>query len=190
MVVAFLFLISLGLLFVDPNLTAFSWSTFPSFKWLYTLFLHQLDHGNFNHFIGNYLFMFPYAIYLESKIGRLKFLLFYFTVGCMAAGTQVLASFTGTESHMIGSSGAAFGVALAACMCFNDKLWKRCVSLGMIGVMLALQFQASKWQLFSNVAYFAHIGGGIAGIVLIYFMNPFVKKEKPSRPSPRSRSRR
>ena len=193
MVIAIFALVSLCLLFVDPNLTALTWSDFPNPKFFVNLLTYQLDHANLPHFVGNYAFMAPYAVYLESKIGRRDFVVFYFIVGIMSAVVFWLSG--ATAVGLIGSSGSAFGVFTAACLAFNDKEWKRWAGFSWIGIVLGLQFVYATGSFFSNVAYWGHLGGAAAGAVLAYYFVPCLPlapapQKKAKRPSRSKRARR
>jgi membrane associated rhomboid family serine protease len=169
-------IISFLLLFVPLQFTALFTGDIGTLKFLINLITHQLAHGNFMHLFGNYLFMIPYALFLENKIGRKRFLAIYLLTGVAAAATQILGA---GSPAMVGSSGAAFGIFAAACCMFDETKMQRLAGFIMLGLGLGVQFMlaTSIAAIFSNVAYWAHFGGGIAGAALIHF---FVKPEVQS----------
>lgn len=179
MIVALLAAVSAALLFVDPNITAVHFDTFPNWNFWVALLTYQLDHANLQHFVGNYMFMAPYGIYLERKLGRLNFLLFFLICGVMSA--VIFWASTPHSVGMIGSSGSAFGVFTAACLAYNEKAWQRWAGFIWIGVVLGLQlmyaFNPDPWNM---VAYWGHLGGAAAGAVLAYYFIPY--RPKPAAP--------
>lgn len=179
MMVFILMAIGFALLPVPLDLIALNFAEIGSWKFVLNLFTHQLGHGGLMHLLGNYMFMIPYAIYLESRLGRWNFLAFYFVCGFLAAFSQVLGAHS---SAMIGSSGAAFGVFAGACALFDRSLWQRVVGFLLLGLALMIQFAlaTSLEALFSGIAYWAHFGGGTAGLAMVHF---FVKPYLLSRQS-------
>ena len=171
MVTALLAATSFALLFVSPHLTALTWSDFPSWKFLLNVFTYQLDHGNLQHFVFNYMFMVPYALFLEKRVGKLNFLFFYFLAGAVSAAVFRL---SGAPSvGMIGSSGAAFGVFAGACLAFGTNFWRYWAGLAWLTLVVGLQFfYALNPPLFSNTAYWGHLGGAAAGVLLAYYFAP------------------
>lgn len=187
MMVFLLMMIGFGLLAVPLDLIALNFAEFGTLKFMINLFTHQLGHAGLMHLLGNYMFMIPYAVYLESRLGPKQFLCFYFLCGFLAAFSQVLGSHS---SAMIGSSGAAFGVFAGACALFDRSLWQRVVGFLLLGLALMIQFVLATdiASLFSGVAYWAHFGGGTAGLALVhFFVKPYLLGEGQSS-SPQSKS--
>jgi membrane associated rhomboid family serine protease len=141
-------------------------------------------HGGWMHIIGNMWFLWIFGDNVEDAFGHFKYLVFYFLCGIAAAMTQVLFS-AGSRLPMVGASGAIAGVMGAYLIKFPKS---RIVSLVFIfiffttievpaALMLAYWFLI---QFFSGVgtigyshvsqggtAFFAHIGGFIAGMILV-----------------------
>lgn len=177
MTIFFMLALSFGMLFFPVESQALFWKDFGTWKFIVNMFTHQLGHANLAHLVGNYVFMVPYAIYLESRIGRANFLAFYFLCGIFAAFSQVL----GAGSYaMRGSSGAAYGVFAGACALFDRSAWQRITAFVILGIALTLEFLYAvnpTYSLRSGVAFWAHFGGGIAGMALVNF---FLKNSQSS----------
>ncbi len=151
---------------------------------LYTLFTSMFLHGGWLHLLGNMLFLWVFGRNVEDLIGGWKFLLFYLTCGFVAAVVQVVAN---PFSHVptIGASGAIAGVMGGYLIKFPRA---RIVTLIPIFVFITtMEIPAAVmlvwWfliQLVSGVgslaetdytgggvAWFAHVGGFLAGMLLI-----------------------
>jgi membrane associated rhomboid family serine protease len=151
----------------------------------FTIFTSMFMHGGFMHLIGNMLYMWIFADNIEDNLGPFKFLVFYLLAGIGAAMTQVLMDVQ-SQVPMIGASGAIGGV-LGAYLINHPKakvlvlipfgFFSQLIkirALYVLGFWFILQFISSG----GGVAYAAHIGGFISGIVLILFFN---KKNKTKR---------
>ena len=152
--------------------------------WL-TIFSSMFMHGGFMHLIGNMLYMWIFADNIEDNLGGSKFLIFYILTGIGAAMTQVLID-THSEVPMVGASGAIGGVLGAYLINhpnakvlvlipfgFFSQLIK-IKALYVLGFWFILQFISSG----GGVAYAAHIGGFVSGIILILFFNKKNKRIK------------
>ena len=160
-----------------------------------TLITSMFMHGGFMHLIGNMLYLWIFADNIEDELGPVKFVCFYLLSGIAAALTQV---FLNTESTipMIGASGAIGGV-LGAYIVNHPKakvivliplgFFSQIVkipALYVLGFWFILQFINSSLSSSEGggVAYGAHIGGFIFGVVAILFFN---KKNKPLHKTPK-----
>ena len=147
-----------------------------------TIFTSMFMHGGFMHLIGNMLYMWIFADNIEDNLGPSKFLIFYLLAGIGAAMTQVLMD-TQSQVPMVGASGAIGGVLGAYLInhpnarvlvlipfgFFSQLIKIR--ALYVLGFWFILQFISSG----GGVAYAAHIGGFVSGMILILFFN---KKNK------------
>ena len=151
--------------------------------WL-TIFTSMFMHGGFMHLGGNMLYMWIFADNIEDNLGPSKFLIFYLCAGIGAAMTQVLMD-TQSQVPMIGASGAIGGVLGAYLINYPNARVLVLIPFGffsqlikiralyVLGFWFILQFISSG----GGVAYAAHIGGFISGIILILFFNKKVKKK-------------
>jgi len=154
--------------------------------WL-TLFTSMFMHGGFMHLAGNMLYLWIFGNNIEDALGRVRFVIFYLLCGIAAATGQILQD-PASEIPMIGASGAISGV-LGAYLLLYPKA--RVLVLVPLGFYLSMMKLPAAWvlglwfvmQLVSSaltdssgggVAWFAHIGGFVAGMVLI----PFMKRKR------------
>jgi rhomboid family protein len=149
-------------------------------------------HAGLMHLAGNMLFLWIFGNNIEDVLGKIRFITFYLLCGIIAAMSHVFMD-TGSEVPMVGASGAISGVLGAYLMLFPTAKVKTLVFLGILITIVRIPaaFLLVFWlgiQIFSNmamsnegggVAWVAHIGGFIAGMVLIL---PFKASLRPSRP--------
>ena len=149
-----------------------------------TIFTSMFMHGGFMHLIGNMLYMWIFADNIEDNLGPKRFIIFYILCGIGAAMTQVLMD-VNSQIPMVGASGAIGGV-LGAYLINHPKakvlvlipfgFFSQLIkikALYVLGFWFILQFISSG----GGVAYAAHIGGFVSGMILILFFNK-KKKEK------------
>ena len=150
-----------------------------------TIFTSMFMHGGFMHLIGNMLYMWIFADNIEDNLGPSKFLIFYLLAGTGAAMTQVLMD-TYSQVPMVGASGAIGGVLGAYLInhpnarvlvlipfgFFSQLIKIR--ALYVLGFWFILQFISSG----GGVAYAAHIGGFVSGMILILFFNKKKRKKR------------
>jgi len=143
-----------------------------------TIISSMFMHGGFMHLAGNMLYMWIFADNIEDNLGPSKFLIFYLLAGIGAAMTQVLMD-THSQVPMVGASGAIGGVLGAYLInhpnakvlvlipfgFFSQLIKIR--ALYVLGFWFILQFISSG----GGVAYAAHIGGFVSGMILILFFN-------------------
>jgi len=142
------------------------------FNFLSSMFMH----GDIMHIFGNMLFLFIFGDNLENLLGHIRFAAFYIVCGLAAALAQVVMD-TDSLIPMLGASGAISGVLGGYIILFPQRQVRAIifnflttvpafVALGLwIGVQLVQSYFADAGQ--GGVAYAAHIGGFIAGVVLI-----------------------
>jgi len=155
--------------------------------WL-TLFTSMFIHAGWLHIIGNMLYLWIFGDNVESAMGRLRFFIFYILSGLAAAMSQIL---TGPDSQtpMVGASGAIAGVlgaylllypygrVLTAVFFFYFIRLIYLPAIAVLGLWFLLQFvDAALVRGQAGVAYFAHIGGFIAGALLLFI---FKKRDVP-----------
>jgi len=164
-----------------------------------TIFSSMFMHGGFMHLIGNMLYMWIFADNIEDALGPKKFIIFYLLSGIGAAMSQVIMDIN-SQVPMIGASGAIGGVLGAYLInhpnarvlvlipfgFFSQLIKIR--ALYVLGFWFVLQFLNSSLSSSQGggVAYAAHIGGFVSGIILILFFNKYsikYKKNKKTRGS-------
>jgi membrane associated rhomboid family serine protease len=151
---------------------------------LITLITSMFMHGGWLHIAGNMLFLWVFGDNVEDTMGHVKYLFFYVICGLAAGGLQVMVS-PDSRSPLIGASGAISGVLAAYLVLFPRGKIRTILLLGipimvlvpawgMIGYWIVIQFINGILSLgvqtrdTSGVAYFAHIGGFIAGAALVF----------------------
>ena len=155
-----------------------------------TIFSSMFMHGGFMHLIGNMLYMWIFADNIEDNLGPRNFVIFYFLSGIGAAMAQVLMD-THSQVPMIGASGAIGGVLGAYLINYPNARVLVLIPFGffsqlikiralyVLGFWFILQFiNSSMMSSQGGVAYAAHIGGFVSGIILILFFNKTTKKTK------------
>ena len=146
-------------------------------------------HGGWLHLGGNMLFLWVFGGNVEDRLGHARFLALYFLAGFAAAFLQVFISFD-SLTPIIGASGAIAGVLGGYLVLFPRArvltvviviLFPLLVELPAIFLLLvwfASQFASGVASLetgdalYGGVAYWGHIGGFIAGIVLALLLEP------------------
>ncbi len=143
-----------------------------------TLISSMFLHGGWMHLIGNMAYLYIFGDNIEDELGKIKFLIFYFSCGIFAGLSQALIDIN-SEIPMIGASGAISGILGAYLILFPKKEIKvffwffifikifRIPAMYVIGCWIFIQFFNLNNSEESNIAYLAHIGGFIAGIILI-----------------------
>jgi membrane associated rhomboid family serine protease len=147
-----------------------------------TPFTSMFLHGGWGHLLGNCLFLWVFGNNVEDSMGRLRFLVFYFLCGLVAAGAQVLVD-PASAVPMVGASGAISGVLGAYLVLYprvRVKLflppffflslpaWAVLVYWFVLQVVSGLpELMSVRSEVSSGVAVWAHIGGFVAGALLI-----------------------
>ena len=145
-----------------------------------TIFSSMFLHGGWMHLIGNMLYLWVFGNNVEDAMGHVRFIVFYFLCGALAALTQAMFN-PASEIPMIGASGAISGV-LGAYLLLHPRA--RILVVIPIGILIYTPWIAAYWvlgfwfvlQLVNSivaagdnggVAYGAHLGGFVAGMLLI-----------------------
>jgi len=142
------------------------------FNFLSSMFMH----GDIMHILGNLLFLWVFGDNLENLLGHLRYAAFYLVCGFAAAASQILMD-TSSVIPMLGASGAISGVLGGYLLLFPTRRVRALifnfltevpafVALGLwIGFQIIQGYFASAET--GGVAYAAHIGGFVAGIILV-----------------------
>jgi membrane associated rhomboid family serine protease len=148
-----------------------------------TLFTSMFMHAGWLHLGGNMLYLWIFGDNVEDRFGHVKYLIFYLVCGLAATFAQ-LAFSTGSNIPNLGASGAIAGVLGSYIVMFPQEQVR--VLLGttvssvsaliVIGGWIVLQFFSGVASITSSaadaggVAFMAHIGGFIAGVVLTFLL--------------------
>jgi membrane associated rhomboid family serine protease len=145
------------------------------------IFTSMFMHGGWMHLIGNMWFLWLFGNNIEDSMTRPRFLAFYLSCGVAAALAQVFAE-PGSPVPMVGASGAISGVMGAYLVLYPRVRVFTFVPLGFIMTSLALPawVMLIYWMVIQvvgglsqdvgeggGVAFWAHLGGFIAGVVLV-----------------------
>jgi membrane associated rhomboid family serine protease len=175
---------------VPRNISAAPFSIEAFFDAVRSMFLH----GGYDHIFGNMLYLYLFGDNIEDRLGKILFLVVYFISGFVAVAAQVIIDPNSTVP-LIGASGAIAGVLGGYLILFPTVKVRGIVALGRIGSMTELPafIVLGFWfvlqvingvaslgaaQYGGGVAFFAHIGGFVAGLLLtVIFMN--IVKQAP-----------
>ncbi len=160
------------------------WALYPiaimQGSYLWGLITHMFLHAGIMHIAGNMLFLWIFGDNLEDQMGHLPFLLFYLACGLLAAAAQIAVD-PWSDVPMVGASGAIAGVMGGYLLLFPKA---RVDVLALIIVFIRI-FTIPAWVMLTvwlglqlvmgvlatggdGVAYWAHNGGFVAGLVLAF----------------------
>ena len=171
-----------------------------------TLLWAMFMHGGWAHLLGNMLYLWIFGDNVEDAMGPIRFIVFYLLCGFAATFAQLLAARAhgGLDLYIpsLGASGAIAGVLAAYLVLFPTNGVR--VLIGYFGIVVVpAVIVIGLWlvmQVFSGVgeiahvtqqtresggvAYFAHIGGALAGFLLVgFFKSPHVRARARARMS-------
>ncbi|MDH8702312.1 membrane associated rhomboid family serine protease [Dysgonomonadaceae bacterium PH5-43] len=143
----------------------------------YQLITYMFTHVDFGHFFFNMFAVFMFGRIIESYWGTKRYIIYYLVTGIGAGLIQLLVCFlTGSFAYTIGASGAVFGLLLAFGMLFPNapiyimfipipiKAKYMVIGYGILELLFGISDRAGD-----NVAHFAHLGGMLFGILLIFY---------------------
>ena len=153
----------------------------PSPFWL-TLFSSMFLHAGWAHILGNMLFLYVFGIHVERSMGPIRYLLFYLICGLGANALEIVTSL-GSNLPGLGASGAISGVLAGYLLLYPGSHVRTLIPLGFffwtaripawvfIGFWFVLQLADGLMTISSapagGVAYSAHVGGFLTGLVLV-----------------------
>lgn len=204
-VAVFLYQLSLGAngdafvaVFGAVPLALFGGDTFSPIPPFLTLLTAMFLHGGLMHLGGNMLYLWIFGNNIEDSMGHGRFLVFYLLCGVAAAYAHAVTAPDSTVP-MIGASGAISGVLGAYLLLFPRARVLTWLPLGvfsrlvyipaawLLGFWIVLQFLSGTMSLGRSgggVAWFAHVGGFVAGLALVYlFIRRKPRSGRPSSPS-------
>ena len=143
-----------------------------------TLYTSMFLHAGIGHLGGNMLYLWIFGNNIEDVLGKFRFILFYFICGTIAALGHI-ATDMDSQIPMVGASGAISGILGAYLMLFPFARIKTFIFLGifwtiarvpaivLLLIWIGLQIWNSVATGAGGTAWFAHMGGFIAGLLLI-----------------------
>ena len=142
-------------------------------------------HAGWAHIAGNMLFLWVFGDNIEDRIGHWRYLAFYLVCGFAASALQIAVA-PGTDLPSVGASGAIAGVLGAYLILYPTAMVQVVIlplfflpfflpAVALIGIWFVMQLFAGVAELGaatagSGVAWWAHVGGFIAGVVLILLL--------------------
>jgi membrane associated rhomboid family serine protease len=151
-----------------------------------TIFTSMFMHGGLFHIFGNMLYLWIFGNNIEDRLGHIRFVVFYLFCGITAALSHTLTA-AGSNIPMIGASGAVSGVLGAYLLLFPYARIHTVIFLGFfvqtvrIPALIVIGFWAiiqvvnglvTQGPNQGGVAWFAHVGGFLAGLLTIKLWSP------------------
>jgi membrane associated rhomboid family serine protease len=154
-------------------------------SWITSMFLH----GSWDHILGNMLFLAVFGKNVEDAYGSLRYLLFYLAGGFAATMTQTLMTLafgTAAEARVpnLGASGAIAAVLGAYFVLYPNSTVRGLIVI--FPISLSAWFFLGAWFLYQlieanfgvfgaganggGVAFFAHVGGFVFGVIVTVFL--------------------
>jgi membrane associated rhomboid family serine protease len=168
--------------------------------WWVTLFTSMFMHGGILHILGNMLFLWVFGNNVEDAMGRVKFVAFYLLAGLIAVYSQAAIDPSST-APTIGASGAVAGVlggyallhpqarVLTLIFIIFFVTLVEIPALILLAVWFILQFIPALGQVAvetggdQGIAYFAHVGGFVFGLVAIKLFARRRREAEPALPA-------
>lgn len=156
----------------------------------FTLISSMFMHGGWAHLLGNMLFLWVFGDNIENRIGHMRYLFFYLVCGIIASLCHVFLAGSDSLTPSLGASGAISGVLGGYLLLFPSRRVRVIMGYGVghvpafvaLGLWIVLQVINQMGVLGGDqggggVAYAAHIGGFIAGLVLIKLFDVGVRND-------------
>ena len=153
----------------------------PSPYWI-TLFSSMFLHAGWAHILGNMLFLFVFGLHVERSMGGIRYLAFYLICG-LGANALEIATAAGSNAPGLGASGAISGILAAYLVLYPRSHVRTLIPLGFvfwtarvpawvfIGLWFVMQLIFGLASISDvnagGVAYSAHIGGFLTGLLLV-----------------------
>ncbi|MFT3773302.1 MAG: rhomboid family intramembrane serine protease [Minicystis sp.] len=159
---------------------------------LVTVFTSMFMHGGWAHIAGNMLFLWIFGDNVEDALGHARYLAFYLLSGVLAAFAQVVVA-PFSETAMLGASGAIAGVLAAYGSLYPRSPVTVLNPIPILWIFFGLFFELPAWFVIleffvvnllsalgtsaaalggGGVAFFAHLGGFVAGLFLVRVLLP------------------
>ena len=162
---------------------------------LYTLVTSMFMHADWLHLLGNMLFLYIFGDNVEDVFGHVGYLTFYITCGLAAAFSHILSLYFGLtypvdfSTGVVGASGAISGVLGAYLILFPKARILTWVvyfilpipAIIFLGFWFVMQWFYGLFEIGSKIAYWAHIGGFVAGMLLALAFGLKRKKARMAR---------
>jgi membrane associated rhomboid family serine protease len=164
----------------------------PTPFWL-TLFSSMFMHAGWAHILGNMLFLFVFGLHVERSMGAIRYLVFYFICG-LGANALEIATAADSNAPGLGASGAIAGILAAYLVLYPRSHVRTLIPLGFIfwtarvpawifiGLWFLLQLVDGLASISTatsgGIAYSAHVGGFVTGLVLVRLFAQSVRVDR------------
>jgi membrane associated rhomboid family serine protease len=145
---------------------------------IYTLMSYMFLHGDIIHLLSNMLFLWVFGDNVEDAMGHLKYFFFYIVCGVCAGLTHAFMLPT-SPLPLIGASGAVAGV-IAAYLLLHPRVRVWVLAFRIIPMRISAAWVLGVWAVTQvvmilisqpdQIAWWAHIGGMVAGAILVLFL--------------------
>ncbi len=191
----------------DPRTLVYSWGLVParflqspideSITVLTSMFMH--DPGSWLHLGGNMLFLWIFGDNVEDALGHGRYAMFYLASGCAAAAAQILIDPAST-TPMVGASGAIAGALAAYGSLYPLAPITILNPIPILWLFFGLFLELPAWVVIleffifnvwhglgslgqngGGVAFFAHLGGFVAGLLLVRLLLDRQARRPPDR---------
>jgi len=158
-------------------------------KTLHTLATNIFLHGGWSHLGGNMLFLWIFGDNIEDCCGHLRYLVFYIATGVAAAILWIITA-PNSPYPAVGASGAISGVLGAYFVLYPRARIRTLIGTGLflrvvripasvaIGLWFVYQLLLAAIPVNTGVAYWAHVGGFLAGLALARVIRPRLRNPK------------
>ena len=186
---------------LDPFVKEFGFvpsqlSTHTARLGLLSVFSAMFMHGGWGHLLGNMWFLHIFGNNIEDRLGHMRYLFLYLVTGCGAAFLQFIIA-PASPVPMIGASGAISGVLGAYLVFYPRSTVTTFIPLGLFSRIIEVPaaFYLGIWFLMQlltgvsslggaeaqagGVAFFAHVGGFVAGLLLCRLLDPGERNSPP-----------
>jgi membrane associated rhomboid family serine protease len=191
------FLVSWQTNFIIPDGVArtfgFDPASFGNLSAIPTLITSMFFHGDLLHLFGNMIFLLVFGRRVENQLEKINFLTFYLATGISACLAHMLME-PDSSAPLVGASGAISGVLGAFFICnptaritlvlepvliyFLRRLLIRVPAWIFLPVWVFLQIALSLKPRGANVAFWAHVGGFLAGAIISVALYEYLPKAK------------
>jgi membrane associated rhomboid family serine protease len=158
---------------------------------LYTLFTSMFMHADWLHLFGNMLYLFIFGDNVEDIFGHVRYFFFYIICGLAAAFAYILSLTNPADLYvgLLGASGAISGVLGAYVILYPKAKIITLVfyfvlpvpAIALLGFWFVMQWLYAVFDITSGVAYWAHVGGFAAGMILALIFGLGLKKKRDAR---------
>jgi membrane associated rhomboid family serine protease len=188
--------------FIDQNFVMYPFQVLDGQR-LYTLFTSMFMHAGWLHLLGNMLFLYVFGDNIEDVFGHVGYLIFYLISGLAAAFTEILVTLYAPSINIffgfiipsdltigvVGASGAISGILGAYLVLYPKAQILSIVvyfilpvpAILFLGFWFLMQWLFGVFDPSGGVAYFAHIGGFITGVILALAIGLERKKQLRAR---------